>query len=62
MLVLTRKTGEQVVIGGQVVLTVLSVSPTRVRVGIEAPDDVSIGRPDAKTRPPVDDDQAADPR
>jgi len=44
MLVLTRKPGEQIVIGNNVRLTVVSVGPGRVKIGIEAPDDVRVDR------------------
>lgn len=44
MLVLTRKPGEQIVIGGNVVITVLKIGPGRVKLGIKAPDDVDITR------------------
>jgi carbon storage regulator len=44
MLVLSRKPGEQVVIGNGVTVTVLGVIGNRVRVGIDAPDQVRILR------------------
>lgn len=44
MLVLTRKTGEQVVIGDHIVVKVLEVRGERVRIGIQAPPDMSILR------------------
>lgn len=45
MLVLTRGLKQQIVIGDQrVVVTVLEVKGGRVRLGIEAPSDVSIRR------------------
>jgi carbon storage regulator len=44
MLVLTRKIGEQIVIGDNVRVTVVSVGPGRVKIGIEAPASVSIDR------------------
>ena len=44
MLVLTRRPGEQIVIGNNVRLTVVSVGPGRVKIGIEAPPDVRIDR------------------
>jgi len=44
MLVLTRKPGEKVVIGDCIVVSVVEVKGIRVRVGIEAPDDVRILR------------------
>lgn len=44
MLVLTRKPSEQIVIGSDVIITVLKVEGNKVRIGIEAPQDVSIRR------------------
>jgi carbon storage regulator len=37
MLVLTRKLGEAIQIGDDIEVTVVRVSPTEVRLGIEAP-------------------------
>jgi carbon storage regulator len=37
MLVLTRKLGETIQIGDDIEVTVVRVSPTEVRLGIEAP-------------------------
>jgi len=45
MLVLTRKPGEKVVIGNNdITLTVVEVKGNRVRIGIDAPDQVRILR------------------
>jgi carbon storage regulator len=44
MLVLTRKPGEKVVIGGGITVTVLEVIGSRIRLGVDAPDDVRILR------------------
>lgn len=44
MLVLTRKEGEGVRIGDEIVITVLSSSNGHVRLGIEAPSRVTIHR------------------
>lgn len=44
MLILTRKAGESVVVGNSIRLTVLEVSPRGVRLGFEAPAEVSIYR------------------
>jgi carbon storage regulator len=44
MLVLTRKPGEQVVIGNGITVTVVEVTGNKVRVGIDAPDQVRILR------------------
>jgi carbon storage regulator len=44
LLVLSRKPGETVVIGDGITLTVIDIKGNRVRVGIEAPDQVRILR------------------
>ena len=44
MLILTRRIGESIIIGDNIVITVLGVKGTQVRVGIEAPRDVSVHR------------------
>jgi carbon storage regulator len=44
MLILTRRPGERVVIGGEVLVTVMEVSGQTVRLGIAAPDGVPIYR------------------
>ena len=44
MLVLTRKLGEKIVIGNGITVTIVSVTRNRVRVGIDAPDQVRIVR------------------
>lgn len=44
MLVLTRKTNQSIKIGENIEITVLSVSGDKVRIGIEAPRDISVFR------------------
>ena len=44
MLVLTRKVGEQINIGDDIVVTIIEVSKGNVRLGIKAPKQVSIHR------------------
>jgi carbon storage regulator len=44
MLVLSRKEGEQLVIGGNIVLTINRISGNRVAIGIDAPRDVRVVR------------------
>ena len=48
MLVLSRKPGERIHIGKDIVVTVLEVSGKLVRIGISAPDHVSILRSEVK--------------
>jgi carbon storage regulator len=44
MLILTRRVGETLVIGDDVKVTVLGVKGNQVRVGIDAPKNVSVHR------------------
>ncbi|MGB6042374.1 MAG: carbon storage regulator [Pirellulales bacterium] len=44
MLVLSRRSGEAIHIGGKIKVTIVKAGPHRVKVGIEAPDDVQILR------------------
>ena len=44
MLVLSRKKNERIVIGENIVITVVEVRGDRVRLGIEAPQEVPIHR------------------
>ncbi len=44
MLILTRRVGETVMIGGEVTVTVLGVKGNQVRIGVNAPKDVAVHR------------------
>ncbi len=44
MLVLSRKPGERIVIGAGIEIAIVEVRGGRVRIGVEAPDDVRIQR------------------
>ena len=44
MLVLSRKQGESIVIQGRIVVSVLNVGSHRVRIGIDAPQEVPVHR------------------
>ena len=44
MLVLTRKTGGQLLIGADIAITILEVQGNRVRIGVVAPADVAVLR------------------
>ena len=44
MLVLSRKVGERVLVGDNVVITVVRIGPNAVRLGIEAPKEMNIVR------------------
>jgi carbon storage regulator len=58
MLVLTRRTGESIIIGEGIKLTVVNVGPGRVKIGIVAPPNVRIDREEIHTR--IQQEQAAD--
>jgi carbon storage regulator len=44
MLVLTRRTNERIIIGQDIIITVLKVQNDQVRIGIEAPRNVEVHR------------------
>ncbi|MCL4104772.1 UNVERIFIED_CONTAM: hypothetical protein GTU68_034211 [Idotea baltica] len=44
MLVLSRKKGESIVIGDNIVLTIVEVRGDKIRLGIEAPREVPVHR------------------
>lgn len=44
MLILTRRVGEALIIGDDVVVNVLGVKGNQVRIGIDAPNDVTVHR------------------
>ena len=44
MLVLSRKKNEQIVIGDEITITITSLSPSKVGIGIDAPVDVNVRR------------------
>lgn len=44
MLILTRRIGETLCIGDDVIVTVLGVKGNQVRIGIDAPKDVAVHR------------------
>lgn len=50
MLILTRRVGESVVIGGDVTVTVLDVKGNQVRLGVAAPKDVAVHREEIHER------------
>jgi carbon storage regulator len=44
MLVLSRKLGEKIVIGDNIVVTVVKIDRNQIRIGIDAPSDVPVYR------------------
>jgi carbon storage regulator len=50
MLVLTRRPGESIIIGNGIKLTVVSVGPGRVKIGVEAPPSVRVDRAEIHAR------------
>lgn len=52
MLVLSRTTGEELIINGNIRVTVVGVSGNRVRLGITAPPEIRIIRKEIEARYP----------
>ena len=50
MLILTRKVGESVLIGDDISITVLSVRGNQVKLGVQAPKEVSVHREEISQR------------
>ncbi len=50
MLVLSRKTGERVLIGDEITVTVVRIGPNTVRLGIDAPRSLNIVREELRGR------------
>lgn len=50
MLILTRRVGETVMIGNDVIITVLGVKGNQVRVGINAPKNIALHRKEVHER------------
>lgn len=50
MLVLTRKSGESIRLGDEIVVTVVSIGPGQVRLGVEAPARVIVHREEVYER------------
>jgi len=50
MLILTRKPGEKIMIGDDIVVSVISVKGPQVRLGVDAPSDVEVHREEIYNR------------
>ena len=63
MLVLSRKLGEKIVIGDNIIVTVVKIDRNQIRLGIEAPHEVPVYReeiaPNRANKPVVDAEQEA---
>jgi carbon storage regulator len=57
MLVLSRKESEKIMLGETIVLTIVRVTGDRVRLGIEAPEDMLILRKELEPTQPKKEDQ-----
>jgi len=53
MLVLSRKLGEKIVIGDNIVITVVKIDRNQIRIGIEAPHDVPVYREEIAPNRPI---------
>lgn len=53
MLVLSRRSGERIIIGDSIEVTVIEVRGERVKLGFKAPSDVTIQREEIRHREPA---------
>lgn len=61
MLALTRKVGERIVIGDNIVLTVVDIKGDSIRLGIEAPKEIKIYRGEIYDAIAAENQQSAQP-
>lgn len=60
MLVITRKSGEEIVIGGNIRIMVVRVQGDKVRLGIVAPQEVKVLRAELVGMEPENDDDKSE--
>jgi carbon storage regulator len=44
MLILTRRAGESIMVGHEVIVTVLGINGNQIRIGIDAPREIAVHR------------------
>ena len=54
MLVLSRRLNQSIVIAGEVRVTVLAISPSRIELGVEAPRQITVDREEIHLRRQVE--------
>ena len=50
MLVLSRKLGEKILIGEDIIIQVVRIQGGKVRIGVDAPEEISVVREEIKDR------------
>lgn len=53
MLVVSRKAGERVLVGDQIIVTVVQIGPSAIRIGIDAPKCLNIVREELAAVEPI---------
>lgn len=60
MLILTRRVGEAIVVGDNVLITILGTKRNQVRIGVQAPKDIVVHRQEVYARIRQERERAAD--